>query len=114
VPLLKSLLCVTTLLLLTGCTFFGQAPITGYLLTSTATPYTLDLNNTPVVTGAGEGTILRIREPFSGYGLYTELNSNAIADIAANHGMQKVYFADLENFSLFNIWRTQTLILYGE
>jgi len=103
-----------SLLLLTGCSFFGQDPVFGYIVTSTTTPYTLDLNNTPVVTDSHEGSILRIREPFTGYGVYTELNSNAIADIAAVHGLQRVYFADLKTFSLFNIWRTQTLIVYGE
>jgi len=101
-------------LLLGGCALFGQDPVSGYLVTSIHTPYTVDINNTPVVTGSGNGSILRIREPFSGYGVYTELNTNAIADIANQHGMRKVYFADMETFSLFNIWRTQTLTIYGE
>lgn len=105
---------LAALCLLSGCALFGQDPVSGYLLTTTKTPYTLDLNQTPVVANASEGTILRIREPFSGYGVYTELSSNAIADIASAHGLQRVYFADLETFSLFNVWRTQTLIIYGQ
>lgn len=100
--------------LLVGCTVLGQDPVSGYLVTAIKTPYTVDLDNTPVALSTGEGTILRIREPFSGYGIYTELNSNAIADIARQHHLNKVYFADLETFSLLNIWRTQTLIIYGE
>jgi len=101
-------------LLLAGCTVFGQDPVSGYLVTYIQTPYTIDLNNTPVMPQCGEGSILRIREPFSGYGIYTELNTNAVADIAREHGLETVYFADLRTFSLFNIWRSQTLTLYGK
>ena len=101
-------------LLLTGCTILGQDPIAGYLVTHTTVPYTADLHDTPF-TGDGRGnTIVRIRKPFSGYGIYTELNSNAIGDIGREHGLETVYFADLQTFSLFSVWRSQTLILYGE
>jgi len=92
----------------------GQDPLPGLLVTYTTVPYTLDLDDTPVVDGSGRSSIVRIREPFTGIGIYTEINSNAIADIAQKHGLEKVYFADLKTFSLFSIWRTHTLILYGE
>ena len=107
---------ISSLLLLTlcGCAIAGQDPLTGYLITSTTTPFTSDLNHTQVVAGGEKGSILRIREPFSGYGIYTELDSNAIADIASLNGLHTVYFADLETFSVFNVWRNQTLVIYGK
>ena len=77
-------------------------------------PYSIDLDNTPVSDASGKSTILRIREPFTDLGIYTELNSNAIGDIARKNGLEKVYFADLETFSIFSVWRTNTLVIYGE
>jgi len=108
------LLLLAAALLLGGCAVAGQDPITGYLVTNTTVPYTLDLDNTPVTAASGKSTIVRIREPFTNVGVYTELNSNAIGDIARENGLQKVYFADLETFSIFSIWRSHTLIIYGE
>jgi len=101
-------------LILGGCSRFGQDAVTGYLYTNTRVPYSIDLNNTPVSELNGQSSVLRIKEPLTSLGLYTELSSNAIGDIARKNGMQKVYFADLETFSLFSIWRTQTLVIYGE
>ena len=108
--LLISLLAI----LLSGCAVLGQDPITGYLVTNTVVPYTLDLDETPVVEGRGEGSIIRIREPFTNIGLYSEVSTNAIGEIARERGLQKVYFADLETFTIFSIWRSHTLVIYGE
>ena len=101
-------------LLLSGCSVLGQDPISGYLVTNTTVPFTLDLDNTPVTSTKGESAIVRIREPFTNVGVYTELNTTAIGDIARENGLQKVYFADLKTFSIFSIWRTHTLVIYGE
>ncbi|PLY01815.1 MAG: hypothetical protein C0623_05030 [Desulfuromonas sp.] len=100
--------------LLGGCAVLGQDPITGYLVTNTVVPYSIDLDSTPVVDGKGEGEIIRIREPFTNIGLYTEVNTNAIGEIARENGLQKVYFADMETFTIFSIWRSHTLVIYGE
>jgi len=101
-------------LLTGGCSRFGQDAVSGYLYTNTRTPYSIDLDNTPVSSDSGKSSVLRIREPFTDLGVYTEINSNAIGDIARKNGMQKVYFADLETFSIFSVWRNQTLVIYGE
>ena len=77
-------------------------------------PYTTDLNNTPVPDSSASSSIVRIREPFTQAGVYTELNSNAIADIGRENGLETVYFADMKTFSIFSVWRTQTLVIYGE
>ena len=101
-------------LLMSGCSRFGQDQVSGYLFTKTIVPYSIDLNNTPAGDASGKSKTLRIREPFTNLGVYTELNTNAIGDIALKNGMDKVYFADLEVFSIFSVWRTQTLVIYGE
>ena len=59
------------------------------------------------------GKVVKITEPFSGYGLYTELNSNAIVDIAKQHGMTEVYFADMEILDILGILRHNKLYIYG-
>ncbi len=77
-------------------------------------PYKTELHNTPVTDSQSHGMIIHIEEPISGYGLYTELNSNAIGDIAKKHGLSKVYFADLEIFDVLGIWHHEKLHIYGE
>ena len=105
------------ILLLGGCSafdqFVGGAP-TGDIFTHIRVPYTLDLNNTPVTNIRANGLIIHIEEPVTGYGFYTELNSNAIGDIAKKHGLTKVYFADLEIFDVLGIWHHERLHIYGE
>lgn len=40
-------------------------------------------------------------------------SSNAIGDIAKKHGIQEVYFADMEVFSILGIWTRRTVRIYG-
>ncbi|MBT8350658.1 MAG: hypothetical protein KJO26_05415 [Deltaproteobacteria bacterium] len=77
-------------------------------------PYKTELHNTPLTDSQSHGMIIHIEEPISGYGLYTELNTNAIGDIAKKHGLSKVYFADIEIFNVLGIWRHEKLHIYGE
>ncbi len=105
------------ILLLGGCSslggFAGGAP-SGMIFTHTRIPYTIDLDNTPVTNIRGSGLIIHIEEPVSGYGLYTEFNTNAIGDIAMRHGLTTLYFADIEIFDVLGIWHHERLHLYGE
>ena len=111
---LLSLFILATSLLLSGCAVLSDDPLVGYIYTNKVIPYTEELNNTPVATASGKSSIVRIQEPFSDLGIYTELNTNAIGEIARENGFKNVHYADLESFSLFRIWRSQTLIIYGE
>ena len=61
-----------------------------------------------------DGKIIEIREPISGLGISARLNSNAIGDIARANGMETLYFADQEWFSILGIWTSRKVILYGE
>ena len=100
-----------------GCLAVGRVDssiLRGKIFTHVRIPYTIDLHNTPVTDIPSDGKIIRIKEPVSGYGFYTELNSNAIGEIAKKHGISKVYFADLEIFSVLGVWRHEKLHIYGE
>lgn len=109
---LAASLCVTALL----CTMWGCAvrPI-GIVYTNVRMPLTLDLHETPTpLKKPLTGRTLEIKEPISGVGLYVEVDSNAIGDIARRHGMQTLYYADRQYFSILGIWTTDKTILYGE
>ena len=94
--------------------FGGCSSLKGMVFTHIRKPYTIDLHNTPVTNIHANGIIIHIEEPVSGYGFYTEFNSNAIGDIAKKHGLKKFYFADLETFSILGIWKHEKLHIYGE
>lgn len=102
----------------------------GMVVKKVRRPLTVDLHETPMPAAAeaengdGEGKeggdaakkgrIIKIKEPFTSAGVYVELNSTAIGDVAKKHGLTKLYFADIEVFSLLGVWSTTTLYLYGE
>ena len=102
--------------MITGCGAVvknGHAILVGAVFTRVKVPLTADLNQTPSGIDTGSGKVIRIKEPFSGYGIYAEFNSNAIAEIAKRHGIKTVYHADLERLSILGIWRHDEVIVYG-
>ena len=106
------LLAMAMLVCLTGC---GTGPLVGLVYTNVKLPLTLDLNGTPVPEHPPDsGRVLEIKEPFSGLGMYARVNSNALGDIARQNGVDPLYFADQEVFSILGIWKTQRVFLYGE
>jgi hypothetical protein len=111
--------CLAALIALvsTGCGAVvknGHAVLVGAVYTRVKFPLTTDLNQTPAAVSTGNGKIVRIKEPFSGYGIYAEFNSNAIGEIAKRHGLKAVYYADIERLSILGIWRHDEVIVCGE
>ncbi|MGW8185636.1 MAG: hypothetical protein ACWGNK_00160 [Desulfobacterales bacterium] len=92
----------------------GQAVLIGAVYTRVKFPLTADLDQTPAAVETGNGKIVRIKEPFSGYGIYAEFKSNAIGEIAKRHGLKTVYYADIERLSILGIWRHDEVIVCGE
>ena len=106
------LLLLLSLIGLMGC---GMITPSGYIYTNIKLPLTKNLNHTPVPTpDAPTGRVLEVKEPFSGFGFYARVDSNAIGDIAKKSGMETLYFADQEIFSILGVWTTTRTILYGE
>ena len=101
---------VLYLLCLMGC---GTGPLVGLAYTNVKMPLSKDLNRTPFKNKHATGRIIKVKEPFSGYGAYAEIHSNAIGEIAKKHGIGTVYFADQELFSILGIWTTTEVIIYG-
>ncbi|MBC2695827.1 MAG: hypothetical protein HF982_11240 [Desulfobacteraceae bacterium] len=106
-----------SIFILAGCLTFGRMDsgvLKGYGFKFITVPYTMNLDNTPSTIFQANGKIIKIKEPFSGQGFYAEFNSNAIGDIAKKYGLKKVYFADLEIFSILGIFEYKEVHIYGE
>ena len=89
---------------LTGCT-------SGIIFTHIVKPLDLNMDRTPVVSRTEAGDIKR----FKVQGFYVDLqwDSNAIGEIAKQHGLETVYYADLEVLTVLGIWTQQTVHVYG-
>lgn len=95
-------------LLASGCA-------TGVLYTHTVQPLTIDMHRTPVATVEKEGSVKVISFPrFGGEYRLVAWDSAAIGDIAKKQGMEEVYFADVETFSILQIWNRYTVHVYGK
>ncbi len=87
----------------------------GLIYTHITLPLTADLNNTPVPANPPQsGKTIEIKEPITRLGMYAQVNSNALGEVARQNGMQTLYFADRQVFSILGIWTTVRSILYGE
>ena len=97
---------------LAGC---GTGPLVGLVYTRVKLPLTRDLKAAPMpAQPPGSKHTIEIKEPFTGFGMYARVNSNALGDIARQNGMTHLYFADQEVFSILGIYKTHRVILHGE
>jgi hypothetical protein len=89
--------------------------LSGCIYTHTWEPLTLDMHRTPVSQVEKEGTIKLVTFPpiLGNYKLLAWGNA-AIGDVAKKEGMQEVYYADLEYFSILRIWNEYTIHVYGK
>ena len=95
-----------------GC---GTGPLVGLVYTRVKLPLTFDLDAAPLPARSPEtGRVIEVKEPITGFGLYARMNSNALGDIARRHGVDPLYFADREVFSILGIWKTNRVFLYGD
>ena len=105
-------LVLTVLAGLAGC---GTGPLIGMVYTNVKLPLTTDLNTTPVPsTPPDSDRIVEIKEPFTGIGMYARVSVNAIGEIALQNGLETLYFADQEVFSILGVYKTHRVFLYGE
>jgi len=87
----------------------------GIIYTNVRLPLTKNLNNTRMPDiEPPSSKVLEIKEPVTGAGLYAQIDANAIGAIAKNNGLETLYFADQQIFSVLGIWASNKTILYGE
>jgi hypothetical protein len=94
------------MLSITGC---GHIVPTGGIYTHITTPLDIDLSQTPRAETVKTGDIKHIQ-------YYGDISwdSNAIGEIAKQSGLETVYFADLETFSILGIWNQYKVHVYGK
>ncbi|HTG02263.1 MAG TPA: TRL domain-containing protein [Nitrospirota bacterium] len=103
-PFRLIMILLVLLLLLSGC-----------LYVHTREPLTLDMHRTPVANVEKEGSIKLITfPPFTGDYKLIAWGTAAIGDVAKKEGMQEVYYADLEIFSVLRVWNEYTVHVYGK
>jgi TRL-like protein family len=99
------LLALAMILLVSGCSV-------GLIYTHTWQPLTLDTHTTRITPTSGQGDIKQLVL------LYPPLSAAwgdaSIGDIAKKKGLNELYFADLEYFSILHIWNQYTVHVYGK
>lgn len=106
------LMAVVVIGCLAGC---GTGPLIGMMYTNVKLPLTEDLNATPVPdTPPDTDRVVEIKEPITGAGIYARVSVNAIGEIALQNGVETLYFADQEIFSILGVWKTNRVYLYGD
>jgi len=87
----------------------------GCVYVHTVEPLTVDMDRTSVSGVEKEGSIQLIAFPyyFTSFGLVAWGNA-AIGEVSKQQGMEKVYYADLETFSVLRIWNQYTVHVYGK
>lgn len=103
-----AVLLLALLLGATGC-------MGGVIYTHTVQPLTIDMHRTPVAATEKEGSIKLIKFPplYNSVGLVA-WDDAAIGDVAKKQGMQEVFFADVETFSILSVWNVYTIHVYGK
>lgn len=99
------LLCaLAVIVLLSGCSV-------GLVYTHTWQPLTLDMHDTKVVSTSGAGDVKHLVLIYPQYS--AAWDDAAIGDIAKKHGLNELYYADLEYLSVLRIWNQYTVHVYG-
>ncbi len=82
----------------------------------TVEPLTLNQNATDVRESLlrGRGSITQVSDPLIS-GLSVRLGKNGLGDIAKRHGIETIYYADLEEWSCcLGLWSRDVVHIYGK
>ncbi len=83
---------------------------TGLIFQRTVEPLDLNLDRTPVFDRTGRSDVRRIEYNF----VDVRWHTNAIGDIMNKAGLDTVYYADVETFSVLGIWTQCRVHVYGK
>ncbi len=98
-----------------SCSSMPKAGISGHLYTHIHEPLDLNLNREPVFRENAERGASSIEHVVIPTTIYSaQWDTNAISDVMQRSGLEEVYYADLETFSvLFGLWNQYTVYAYG-
>ncbi len=100
---------IVSFLLFAGCT--NGVLFNNGLYTHTVEPLTFNKEPTEMLSAGkkGRGGIEHIQ-----YEVSVEVGTNGIGDVAKQHGIETVYYADIEKRSfVFGIWQERIIHVYG-
>jgi hypothetical protein len=95
--------------------FAGALVLEGCLFRHTVEPLTFNREPTKMRESEREavGRITHLSYPLTA-GLSVRLGKNGLGDIAKEHGISTIYYADIEKWSaLFGIWSMDVVHVYG-
>jgi hypothetical protein len=100
------------LTLILAATLPGCLAGNGLIYTHTVRPLTVNMHRTPVVFEERKGGIKYLNLHY--YNVSATWSSNAIGDIAKKNGINTIYYADLEYFTVLQVWSEYTVHIYGK
>jgi len=96
---------------LLGCLSLGatscSSPV-GFIYTHTYEPLTTDFHATPIQQQQADGDVKDLW-----FYVRVQWGSNALGDIAVEHGFETIHYADLETLVVLGIWRQEWAHVYG-
>jgi len=97
------------LFLMSGILLLASCSPYGILYTHKKEPLDTNMSQTPVNGINGHSDIKHIQ-------FYVDVmwDSNAIGVIAKEHGIETIYYTDIETFSVLSIWNQYTVHVYGK
>ena len=99
----RALIAAATALVFSGC-------LSGAIFERTTRPLTTDFHDTPAATRlVARGNLKQIRYQW----LDVRWDDNAIGSIARKHGMERVFYADIETLRIL-YWTQTWVLVYGE
>jgi hypothetical protein len=100
---------------LSAAVLFMVLLLPGCIYVHTLQPLTMNMDRTPVSQAEKQGVARVISFPhYPGKTDLVAWGNVAIGQVAKEQGMQEVYFADLEIFSVLRIWNEYTVHVYGK
>lgn len=95
---------------------FANGVLFGGLFCHTVEPLTINQNATEVRESLlqGRGAITQVSDPLTS-GISVRLGKNGLGDIAKKHGIETIYYADIERWSaVFGLWQKDVVHIYGK
>lgn len=92
-----------------GCLDLSLRPPIAVVYSHTTEPLDTNMNRTPVGERTEKGGIKHLE-----YNIGVTWDSNAIGEIAKENGIEKIFFADVENICFLGLWRQRIVHIYGE
>lgn len=94
----------------------GSLTLLGGIYSHTVEPLTINRESTDVRKDMkeGRGRVTQIDYPVTA-GLSVRVGKNGLGQVAKEHGITTIYYADLEQWSaLFGLWSMEVVHIYGQ